>query len=232
MIRARRPKILLFDIDGTLILTAGAGVRAMTRAFEDMFGVAEGLAGIPMAGRTDSVILAEAMQTAQIDPVPTTLERFRMRYVSILTEEIERPSAAKRILPGIAELLPALARRSDVFLALVTGNFSDAAQVKLDHFGLWKFFACGAFGEEAHDRNVLVPIAIERAGVCGASVGEASDVIVIGDTPHDVRCAAAAGARSVGVATGPCDAEMLAASGADVVFRDLSDTDAFLQLLE
>ena len=137
MIRARRPKILLFDIDGTLVLTDGAGRRAMTSAFAEIFGSAVGLVDVPMAGRTDSVILADAMLASGIDAGPDTIDRFRSEYRARLAAELERPSHVKRVLPGIAELLPVLAGRPDVFLALLTGNYSDAARLKLAHFDLW-----------------------------------------------------------------------------------------------
>jgi phosphoglycolate phosphatase-like HAD superfamily hydrolase len=232
VIRARRPKILFFDIDGTLVLTDGAGRRAMTRAFEELFGGSDVLTNVPMAGRTDSVILADAMRAARMIPTSALSDEFRSRYTQILAEELERPSRVKRVLPGIAELLPRLEQREDVFLGLVTGNYSDAARLKLGHFDLWRYFQCGAFGEEAHDRNELVPIAMERARACGAAVTSSADVAVIGDTPHDVRCAAIVGARSIAVATGECDRAMLRDAGADVVFDDLSDTRAFLDLLD
>jgi phosphoglycolate phosphatase-like HAD superfamily hydrolase len=232
VIHARRPKILFFDIDGTLVLTDGAGRRAMTRAFEELFGGSRVIADVPMAGRTDSVILADAMRAARVATTTALAAGFRLRYAELLTEELERPSEHKRVLPGIADLLPLLACRPDVFLGLVTGNYSDAAKLKLAHFDLWRFFSCGAFGEEAHDRNELVPIAVERARAFGGPVVPAADVYVIGDTPHDVRCAAVAGARSVAVATGGCDPATLRAAGADAVFDDLSDTRAFLDLLD
>jgi phosphoglycolate phosphatase-like HAD superfamily hydrolase len=232
VIRARRPKILFFDIDGTLVLTDGAGRRAMARAFQELFGGDDVLADVPMAGRTDSVILAEAMRAAGVTPTPSLTGRFRSHYTQVLAEELERPSHLKRVLPGIAELLPILDARPDIFLGLVTGNYAEAARLKLAHFDLWRFFAWGAFGEEAHDRDELVPIAIERARACGAPVVPASDIYVIGDTPLDVRCATAAGARSIAVATGGYEPAALSGAGADAVFGDLGDTRAFLDLLD
>jgi phosphoglycolate phosphatase-like HAD superfamily hydrolase len=127
-------------------------------------------------------------------------------------------------MPGVRELLDELARRDDVFLALLTGNYSAAARIKLQTFGLWHYFRCGAFGEDAHDRNDLVPIAVQRARDCGFPDAPAERVVIIGDTPLDVACAKAAGARAIAVATGGVDVETLQASGADVVFEDLSAT--------
>jgi phosphoglycolate phosphatase-like HAD superfamily hydrolase len=134
-------------------------------------------------------------------------------------------------MPGVGELLDALARRHDVFLALLTGNYAAAAKIKLEAFDLWKYFRCGAFGEDAHDRNDLVPVAVRRARDCGLPDLPAERVVVIGDTPLDVACARAAGARAIAVATGGVDEDTLRASGADVVFADLSDTPAVLDAI-
>ena len=134
-------------------------------------------------------------------------------------------------MPGVRPLLDVLADRPDIYLALLTGNYEDAARVKLEHFDLWRFFPCGAFGDDAPHRNGLLPKALARIRACGGPVVPASDVVVIGDTPLDVACAAASGARSIAVATGGYDVASLRAAGADVVFEDLSDIDAVLEAL-
>lgn len=226
------PKVVVFDIDGTLVLTGGAGSRAMTRAFEEIFGIGEAFDAVPMAGRTDSLILSDALERARIPRDEHRLARFRQRYVAVLRDEIRRPVAKKKeVMPGVRELLAALERRADVFLALLTGNYAEAARVKLEYFDLWRYFVCGAFGDDASDRNHLVPLVLERAQACGAPPVTPRDVIVVGDTPLDVACAQAAGVRSVAVATGLFDVARLQASGADFVFADLSEIDAFLALL-
>jgi phosphoglycolate phosphatase-like HAD superfamily hydrolase len=135
-------------------------------------------------------------------------------------------------MPGVRPLLDALASREDAYLALLTGNYRQAARLKLEHFDLWRYFQCGAFADDAPDRNSLVPKALERVRACGGPAVAPADVIVVGDTPHDIACARAAGARAVAVATGPYTAEQLRETGAAVVFDDLSDTEAFLALLE
>jgi phosphoglycolate phosphatase-like HAD superfamily hydrolase len=222
--------VLLFDIDGTLVLTGGAGQRAMARAFEDLFAVANGFDGIQMAGRTDTWILSTA---AQLHGIPRDeLSRFRRAYLAHLERELETPNPRKTIMPGVRRLLDTLAPRPDVYLALLTGNYEDAARLKLEHFDLWRYFQCGAFADDAADRNSLVPKALSRIRDCGGPDVSPGDVIVIGDTPHDVACAHAAGAAAVGVATGPFTTVQLRESGAAVVFDDLSDTEAFLGLLE
>lgn len=226
-------KLVLFDIDGTLVLTGGAGLRAMNRALKEVFGRADGLADIPVAGRTDWAILSDAVRRLGHSLNGTMLADLEHRYVTNLAEEIQHPGQGRKaVLPGIREILDELERRDDVFVGLVTGNFEAGAKVKLGYFDLWRYFTCGAFGGDAADRNALVPFALERARACGLpDIGD-EDILVVGDTPHDVTCAHAAGAIAVGVATGSSPVEELRAAGAEHVFEDLSDTSEFLRLLE
>jgi phosphoglycolate phosphatase len=227
------PKLVLFDIDGTLVLTGGAGLRAMSRACADLVGHSKGLEGIPVAGRTDRVILADVVARVDRQLDDELLASLRERYVALLAEEIHHPGhGAKGILAGVSRLLDRLAERDDVMLGLVTGNFEAGARIKLGYFDLWRYFRCGAFADDAADRNALVPFAVSRARGCGWAEIADRDVFVVGDTPHDIACAKAAGAVGVGVATGGFSAEELHASHADVVFDDLSETDAFLRLLQ
>ena len=225
-------RLVLFDIDGTLVLTGGAGIRAMNRAFREMFGIVDGFTGIPVAGRTDRVIIEEALARGGLPPTPEAVGRFRLRYVELLRDHIGHPGPRKGVMPGVRELLDALATHDRAAVALLTGNFPETAQIKLEHFLLWRYFDWGVFGDEATDRNDLVPIAMERARSRGLERIEASEVLVIGDTPADVECAAAVGTKAVAVATGSHDAETLRAAGATIVFEDLSDTARFLALLE
>jgi phosphoglycolate phosphatase len=223
-------KIILFDIDGTLVLTGGAGVRAMTRAFEELFTISDAFRGIPMFGRTDAGILFAA---AAAHGVGTgELARFRGVYLAHLATEVGKPGPRKGIMPGVRPLLDSLANRSDVYLALLTGNYEEAARLKLEYFDLWRYFRCGAFGDDAPDRNSLLPKALDRIRECGGPDVGPSDVVVIGDTPLDVACAAAAGARSIAVATGSYDVDALRSTGADVVLTDLSDETDVLRALQ
>ncbi len=231
-LEATAPRLVLFDIDGTLVLTGGAGVRAMTRAFEAVFQVPDAFRGVVMAGRTDQAILLEALERAGRRVDGSALAAFQREYVEALREEIRRPSPEARAMPGVRELLGALAARPDVYLGLVTGNFAHAARIKLAHFDLARYFAWGAFGDDAREREALVPIALARAAAHGVPPVPRDRVFVVGDTPSDVRCARAAGARAVGVATGPYDATALRASGADYVLADLADTRAALAALD
>ncbi len=227
------PKLVLFDIDGTLVLTGGAGLRAMNRACEEILGHAEILEGIPVAGRTDWIILHDALKQIGRDMDEALFTALRDRYLDRLPDEMKlRGRGFNGVMPGIRELLDALHGRDEVHLGLLTGNFERGARVKLEHFDLWRYFRCGAFGDDSPDRNALVPFALRRAEACGIPSIDPSDVLVVGDTPHDVACALAAGAVPVGVATGSSTAEQLRASGAGIVFQDLSDTQAFLELLD
>lgn len=226
-------KLVLFDIDGTLVLTGGAGLRAMNRALEETFGHANGLDDIPVAGRTDWAILAQAVKRIGRSLDGTVLAALEGRYIVNLAQEIEQPGTGRKgVMPGIREILGALDRRDDVVLGLLTGNFEGGARVKLGYFDLWKYFQFGAFGGDAADRNALVPFAVERARARGLPEISDSDVLVVGDTPHDVLCAHAAGATAVAVATGSSSVDELRATGAEHVFQDLSDVNAFMALVD
>lgn len=227
------PKVLLFDIDGTLVLTGRAGVRAMNRACQEVIGHSNALDGVAVAGRTDWIILHDALRAIGHEMDEDLFARLRDTYVTLLREEILLPGeGVKAVLPGVAGLLDALRARPDVFLALLTGNFEEGARIKLEHFDLWRYFKCGAFGDDAADRNALVPFALDRARACGLDAIAPEDVFVVGDTPHDVACARAVGAVPVGVATGSFSVADLRGSGADIVFPDLGDAAAFMRVID
>jgi phosphoglycolate phosphatase len=225
-------RLLLFDIDGTLILTGGAGTRAMTRAFADVHGLPDALRAVELAGRTDRLIMRDVFARAGRPFDEEGLDAFRQRYCEFLREEMQAPgSGTKATLPGVVPLIEALAGRDDVRLALLTGNFRASAEIKLTWFGLWHRFVWGVFGEEAFDREHLMPIAYERhRSLTGAPIDPA-DVVVIGDTPNDIRCARHGQARVIAVATGHYDHATLAAHGPDALFEDLSNTEAVVRAL-
>jgi phosphoglycolate phosphatase-like HAD superfamily hydrolase len=213
--------LVLFDIDGTLIQTGRAGVRGMNAAFERLYGVARALDGTLIAGRTDRGIVADVLRRIGREAGDDAIAALREAYLADLATEIARPVAAPSgILPGVSALLDALEARDDVRLGLLTGNFQGGARIKLGHFDLWRRFAFGAFGDDHADRRPLVEIAVDRSGVrvpCG-------QVIVIGDTPLDVDCARAYGARAIGVATGPYPKAALEDAGAHLVVDTLAET--------
>ena len=224
-------KILLFDIDGTLLLSGRAGYRALSRTFEELFGVPGGFDGIPVAGRTDSLILNAALQRAGVEVDDEARTRFHARYCELFADEIQLPGPRKGLMPGVDGLLRVLAGEESVRCGLVTGNFAKPARIKLEHFGLWRYFHFGAYGDDAPARNELVPIAVERARRNKVTVTAPDDVVVIGDTPLDVACAVAAGARSVVVATGSYDEPALRQTAADAVLMDFSDTGRVIDVL-
>lgn len=230
-------KLVLFDIDGTLVLTGGAGARAMMQAFEQVFGHRSGagptrsLAGVPMAGRTDTWIVGQMSRLYGVESDPESLRQFHDTYVTLLAREIHLPGPRKGVLPGVREVLEALTIRDGTHLALLTGNFAAGARIKLEHFDLWRYFLCGAFAEDAPDRNALFPRALARVQACGGPGFAPSEVVIVGDTPLDIEVARAGGARSVGVATGSFDVDTLRNSGADVALEDLSDLPAALEAL-
>jgi phosphoglycolate phosphatase len=229
---ATTPALILFDIDGTLLLSGRAGLRAMTRAFQETFGITDAFKGESFGGRTDSYLVSKALKMAGLPDTPEQHDRFRGNYLPLLAEEIQHPGEGhKGLMPGARELLDALEEYDHLHLALLTGNYREAAEIKLQHFELWDFFEWGAFSDDHHDRNELVPIARARAETYDIPVEAIDRVIVIGDTPHDIECARVAGARSIAVATGGYSTDQLKQAGADEVLPDLADTDRVLRLL-
>lgn len=202
--------LVLFDIDGTLISSGRAGVRGMNRSFERLFGVSGALDQVELAGRTDRAIVAEALTRAGRPVDEDAIVRVRDAYLEDLRDALaDGTVAAVGVLPGVTELLDEL-EREGVATGLLTGNFAGGAAIKLGHYGLWDRFSFGAFGDDHADRRRLVAVAVEAAVAAGHARFEADRVVVIGDTPLDVDCAQAYGARAVAVATGPFSREVLA----------------------
>lgn len=226
------PALILFDIDGTLLLSGRAGLRAMTRAFETTFGITEAFKGQHFGGRTDSYLVSTALKEAGLPDTPEQHERFRANYIPLLAEEIEHPGTGhKGLMPGARELLEALHEYDDLHLALLTGNYREAAEIKLTHFEIWDFFEWGAFSDDHYDRNELVPIAKSRAETYDIPAEAIERVIVIGDTPHDIECANAIGARTIAVATGGYSRDELAEHRPWRVFDVLPPVDEFARLI-
>jgi phosphoglycolate phosphatase len=226
------PALLLFDVDGTLLLSGRAGLRAMTRAFQDAFGIGDAFKGESFGGRTDSYLVSKALKQAGLPDTIENHDRFREIYLPLLAEEIQHPGQGhKGLMPGARELLDALQDYEHLHLALLTGNYRDAAEIKLRHFEIWDFFEWGAFSDDHHDRNELVPIAKTRAETYDIPAEAIARAIVIGDTPHDIECARVAGAKSIAVATGGYTMAQLKDAGADEVLPDLSETEDVIKLL-
>jgi len=211
--------VWLFDVDGTLLTTNGAARRIFARTASRWLGVEDDLAWVAFAGRTDPVILADILERhgRRFDVAQT--ERFWRELSDGMVDAL--PASAARLLPGVGELLDGLAREPGWVAALLTGNTSHMARVKLGHFAIRERFAFGAFGEEAADRNALAVLAVARAAR-DYGVGPAR-CIVVGDTEHDVACARAAGARAVAVATGARERAVLEAHAPDLLLDDLTE---------
>jgi phosphoglycolate phosphatase len=220
-------KLVLFDIDGTLLLAGGAGKRAIHRALEEVFG-GTGPADHRFDGKTDPQIVRELMRLVghtdeHIDArMPSLLER----YVDCLREDLQQTAAGVRVMPGIPDLLDALEARDDLMLGLLTGNLAEGAKVKLQAANIDpNRFRVGAFGSDHEVRGELAAVAQRRArDELGVDI-RGCDVVVIGDTPADMDCGRAIGARAIGVATGHYTVEELAEHGPTAVFADLGDTD-------
>jgi phosphoglycolate phosphatase-like HAD superfamily hydrolase len=222
-------KLFLFDVDKTLVDSRGAGGRAMNLAFAQLFGIDQGFAGIGFTGRTDTAIFRDAVGVHGLDgEFPALLARFQEMYFSMLPRTLAEVQACA--LPGVHELLAGLQAAPAAFLGLATGNFRQAARLKLDPFGLYDFFQAGGFADDSEDRAELVAIAINRLAEASGGLGP-REVYVIGDTPLDIAAAEANGARSVAVATGFFSADELTAAGAGLVFPDLSSWQAVLDAL-
>lgn len=224
---------LLFDIDGTLLLTGGAGQVAFERAFEECFGVSDAWGDVVPDGKTDPVIFGEiARRAIGRDLEAAEYEDLCARYLSYFPEALQR-SERFRVMPGIPELLADLKRRPEYLLGVATGNLEAAAWHKLRRGELHDYFCFGGFGSDAAKRAELVRKAIERARQEAPDAAhEPERCVVIGDTVLDVAAAKANGTRVVGVATGGYPAAELLASGADLVLEDFTDTRPLIGFLE
>lgn len=224
-----KTKLVLFDIDGTLLTSGGAGEKALRLGFRDRFGHADDLSRIEIAGRTDSGIARQMLAAHDIEATPENLTAFFDAYLSRLAREL--PATQGRLLPGILELLEALKKREHVALALLTGNLARGAELKLTHYGVWHFFEFGAFADDHHERNSLGFFATRRALEKHGVDFPPADVLVLGDTPHDIACGRAIGATTVAIATGSYSRADLAGHHPDFLFDDLSDVGAVIVAL-
>lgn len=220
------PTLLLFDIDGTLIFTRGAGLRALERAFAGLYGVTRPLQGYSTAGRTDVRILEEVAARAGLRGADHAA--LLDAYLAHLAEEMAADPGV--VLPGVEPLLRALSGAPEWRLALGTGNVEAGARLKLQALGLWHYFPVGGFASDAADRDALIRCGIEKARRLYRC--DFRRCIVIGDTPLDVDCGRANGAATLAVATGRFSAAELAAAGADAVLPDLADTAAVCATLQ
>jgi phosphoglycolate phosphatase-like HAD superfamily hydrolase len=214
-------KLFLFDIDGTLLTTDGAGRAALRSAGADLFTIAEDLRTINVSGSTDTAIVQEVLQHHSLETSTANVNRYLGGYLVWLRQHLANQSGA--ILPGVISLLDALAQDGQA-LGLLTGNVRRGAEIKLTAHGIWDRFSFGAFGDDNSDRNQLGPIAKRRAEGMLKVEFAAPDIFVIGDTPKDIACARAFGAVAVAVATGRYSFANLSEHDPDHLYRDLADT--------
>lgn len=221
--------ICLFDIDGTLIASGGAGKAALEAALAEEFGVRLLTDAVKFSGRTDRAIIRDLLQMHGLDESPPTLQQLLTGYLRRLPDCLAKHNG--RILPGIDLLLRHLQKRDDVLLGLLTGNVRDGARLKLGHYGLFDYFAFGGFGDAHYERDEVAREAF--AAVCQhcKTAVARENIWVIGDTPLDVQCARAIGARVAAVTTGWHPWEELEAAQPDLLVKDFSDPGPFLDLL-
>jgi phosphoglycolate phosphatase len=223
--------VVLWDIDNTLLYTGGAGSRAMARAFVELYGTSDAFKRIEFSGRTDTAIFFDAAREQGLPEARWMVERdrFREAYVPHLQAVLVESAGSGGLMPGIRELLDALARHAVVRQGLGTGNFRAGGEAKLCHYGIGGYFPemLGGFGEDSESRDAVIATAIARM----SNGSRPERVVVIGDTPHDVTAARANGAFALAVATGKDNAAELGACGADLVLADLSDTAEVLRVI-
>jgi phosphoglycolate phosphatase-like HAD superfamily hydrolase len=222
-------KLILFDIDGTLIDSGGAGSRSLTHAFKEVFSIEDAFKNGSMAGRTDTEIIREALIDNKIPAGDGAIPAVTGAYLRRLSREIN--NAKGHIKPGVDGLLERLIAMEGCALGLLTGNIEKGARIKLEPFGLNRYFPFGAFGSDDEDRNKLLPVAVSRFNKTNGDRVAYSDCTVVGDTPRDIDCALPYGAAAVAVATGMYTPEQLRDAGADLVLDDLSEHEAFLDFI-
>jgi phosphoglycolate phosphatase len=222
-------RVCFFDIDGTLLNSGGAGQHAMEQALEEAFGVRGPYHNIPAAGRTDRAITADLFRHHGIEVSEENWNRFLECYLSHLPQSLTVRDG--RVLPGILQLLDAMSRRDDFALGLLTGNLRVGAEVKLRHYSIDHHFRFGGYGDRHHDRDDVARWALTEACTFLQCDVAAHTAWVIGDTPSDIRCARAIGARVIAVATGVYAASDLHGERPDYLFESLSDVDRVLGIL-
>ncbi|MCS7063267.1 MAG: haloacid dehalogenase-like hydrolase [Methylacidiphilales bacterium] len=223
-------KVLLWDIDGTLICSGQAGERAINYAMEEVFGIRSSLEHIDYRGRTDRFIGYQLFEYYGVEPTPEHLHCFIESYLRHLESEL--PKSPGKTHRGVVDILQQAHDHPGFIQGLLTGNMRRGAELKLTFYKVWHFFSFGAFADDSVLRNELGPIALERAAeVAGHSI-EPEKVYVIGDTPHDIECGKVIGAQTVAVATGAYDVKTLERYSPSVVFPDLGDTKTFWSWIE
>ncbi len=229
MATASSRRLFLFDIDGTLITSGGAGESALIEAMAARFGVQEDLKSITLPGATDARIAVALLERHGLEVSPENTAALLDSYLHFL--RLSMSKFPGRVLPGIIPLLDALKQCPDAVIALLTGNLVKGAEIKLTHYGVWDYFEFGAFADDHHDRNELGKFARARATEKHGIDFEPEKIFVIGDTPRDIECGRAIGAKTVAIATGNYDRAALAEHSPDFLFDDFCNTGAVVEAL-
>jgi phosphoglycolate phosphatase-like HAD superfamily hydrolase len=224
-------RLVLFDIDGTLLGAGGAGARAFRDALVEVFGTPGPIDGHSFAGKTDPQIALELLQAAGLeqDDITAGLPELWRGYLARLEPELARSQI--QVLPGVPELLTRIEEaRAEMVLGLLTGNLRDGARLKLDAAGIgFRRFAVGAYGCDHADRAELPAVAVERAEEHTGRRFHRKEIVIIGDTPNDIACGESLGVRTIAVTTGSYTGDQLAACGPDHLFTSLEDTEAVME---
>ncbi len=223
-------KMILFDVDGTLIRTGGAGIASLNRAFAQSHGIQDAMSVIQPAGKTDPAIIREIYKAKlHRDCAPQEMDALSDAYLAFLAEEIAR-AANFRVMPGIAEILDRLHAMPDrCLVGLVTGNLERGSRIKLGRPDLNRFFRFGGFGSDSESRPELTKIGIARGRSLQKHPSHNKDIYLVGDTPHDIDAGKKAAVTTLAVATGPWKTPDLQPHQPDFLFEDFSDTGAFFR---
>jgi phosphoglycolate phosphatase len=222
--------LLLWDIDGTLVSMDRAGERALLLAIRELYGRDLGAElPIDLRGRTDTSISRDLLTHIGVPVSAEEAERLQLTYLARLPKTM--PAGKARVLDGIHAALEAIHTHPEIHQALLTGNLKEGARLKLSFLNIWRYFEFGAYADDSHLRNELGPFALARAKEKLGIDFPSERVWIIGDTPHDIACGKAIGAKTIAVATGAFSVEELSALSPTHTFKDLSDTQALLNLV-
>ncbi len=225
-----RSSLLLWDIDGTLVCTDRAGERALLDAIRDLYQLEWGnQLPVDLRGRTDTWIVRELLSHVGRELGHEEENRLKTAYLSLLPKTL--PAGKAKLHPGIREALDAVHAHAEIHQGLLTGNLKEGARLKLSHLGIWDFFEFGAFADDSSNRNELGPFALKRARQQLGIDFAPENIYIIGDTPHDIACGKAIGAKTIAVATGSFTVAELEAEKPTHTFANLADTKALLRVI-